>query len=135
MRSWMHIVYRARSFPASRGLFSVVFAELTGTRKRDLCPGSKRTAVTQRPNRHVMPCYYAGSLNDSGVKSILTQDRGLFSLRPSVQRIQRKRGLCKQGSSEYLLCVSESRAFFNSRSSFRKRVVSVIGTTCRLCWK
>ena len=31
------------SFPAGRVLFSVVFAERTGVRKRDLCPGLKRT--------------------------------------------------------------------------------------------
>ena len=35
-------------YPASRGLFSVVFAELTGARKRDLCPGSRRTALAKR---------------------------------------------------------------------------------------
>ena len=34
--------------PASRGLFSVVFAELTGARKRDLCPGSKRSVLNMR---------------------------------------------------------------------------------------
>ena len=33
-------------FPASRGLFSVVFAELMGVRKRDLCPGSKQTVLS-----------------------------------------------------------------------------------------
>ena len=33
------------SFPAGGGLFSVVFAELTGARKRDLCPGLKRTVL------------------------------------------------------------------------------------------
>ena len=33
-------------FPASRGLFSVVFTELTGTRKSDLCPGLKRTVFS-----------------------------------------------------------------------------------------
>ena len=32
-------------FPASGGLFSVVFAEVTGARKRDLCPGSKRSLI------------------------------------------------------------------------------------------
>ena len=36
-------------YPASRGLFSVVFAELTGARKRDLCPGSKRTLIQPPP--------------------------------------------------------------------------------------
>ena len=35
-------------YPASRGLFSVVFAEMTGARKRDLCPGSKRTVLNMR---------------------------------------------------------------------------------------
>ena len=61
-----------QKFPASRGLFSVVFAELTGARKRDLCPGSKRTVLSMRhgylatePSRHALN--YAGSLNDSGV--------------------------------------------------------------------
>ena len=60
------------NFPASRGLFSVVFAELTGARKRDLCPGSKRTVLSMRhgylatePSRDALN--YAGSLNDSGV--------------------------------------------------------------------
>ena len=59
-------------FPASRGLFSVVFAELMGARKRDLCPGSKRTVLSMRhgylatePSRDAFS--YAGSLNDSGV--------------------------------------------------------------------
>ena len=48
------------AFPASRGLFSVVFAELPGERKRDLCPGSKWTVLGM--NCHVMQCYYASSL-------------------------------------------------------------------------
>ena len=34
--------------PVSRGLFSAVFAELTGVRKSDLCPGSKRTVMSMR---------------------------------------------------------------------------------------
>ena len=124
------------TFPASRGLFSIVFAELTGVRKRDLCPGLKQTVLSMRhsylvnePSRDAFS--YAGSLNDSGVlnckqmrerqwaqvtiskqyrehafckcrprlrtadesKSVSTQGKGLFSLRLSVQRIQRKRGL------------------------------------------
>ena len=37
----------SQTFPASGGLFSVVFAELTGTRKR-FCPGSKRTVLNMR---------------------------------------------------------------------------------------
>ena len=56
-------------FPASRGLFSVVFAELMGARKRHLCPGSKRTVLgihfsylATEPS-----CDYMGSPNDSGV--------------------------------------------------------------------
>ena len=35
-------------FPSSRGLFSVVFAELTGARKGDLCPRLKRTVLSMR---------------------------------------------------------------------------------------
>ena len=128
-------------YPASRSLFSVVFVKLTGAREIDLCPGSKQTMLSMHhgylANRHVRPCYYAGSLNDSGVtvnecardsglkswsanntgsmrfvsavhdfgrfgrrlhQSLLRpraeSGRGLFSSRPSVQRIQRKRGLC-----------------------------------------
>ena len=34
-----------KTYPASRDLFSVVFAELMGARKRDLCPGSKRSLI------------------------------------------------------------------------------------------
>ena len=34
--------FMASMFPASRGLFSIVLAELMGARKRDLCPGLKR---------------------------------------------------------------------------------------------
>ena len=42
-------------FPASRDLFSNVFAELTGKRKRDLCPGLKWTVLGMRHDyRHVM---------------------------------------------------------------------------------
>ena len=36
------------NFLASRDLFSVVFAERTSARKRDLCPGSKRTVLRMR---------------------------------------------------------------------------------------
>ena len=36
------------NYPASRGLFPVAFAELTGARKRDLCPGSKQTILSMR---------------------------------------------------------------------------------------
>ena len=57
------------AFSASGGLFSVVFAELTCSRKRDFCPGSKRTVLSMRfgylatePSRD-----YASSLNDSGI--------------------------------------------------------------------
>ena len=35
-------------YPASKGLFPIVLAELTGTRKRDLCPGSKKTLLSMR---------------------------------------------------------------------------------------
>ena len=35
----------AAFFPTSRGLFSVVFDELMGARKRDLCPRLKRTLI------------------------------------------------------------------------------------------
>ena len=35
-------------FPASRGPFSFVFAELTGGTKRDLCHGSKWTVLSMR---------------------------------------------------------------------------------------
>ena len=45
----------SKKCPAGRGLFSLVFAELTGARKKDLCPGSKLVShaaviclVTQR---------------------------------------------------------------------------------------
>ena len=40
-------------FPASRGLFSVVFSELTGARKRDLCPGSKQTVLNMHHSYQV----------------------------------------------------------------------------------
>ena len=87
-------------------------------------------------------CYYAGSLNDSGMsvkecarysglksrsanntrsmrfgnrrprpwtavepKGVSTHGRGPFSSRPSAQRIQKKRGLCSQGSGERLFLV------------------------------
>ena len=43
-------------YPASRGHFSIVFAELTGTRKRYLCPGSKRTLI-QPPSEVVDSAY------------------------------------------------------------------------------
>ena len=33
------------TYPASRGFFSIVFVELMGVRKRDLCPGLKQTPV------------------------------------------------------------------------------------------
>ena len=37
------------SFPTSRGIFiSFIFAELTGERKTDLCPGSKQTMLNMR---------------------------------------------------------------------------------------
>ena len=45
-----------QKFPASRGLFSIVFAELTGARKRDLCPGSKRTVLSIRHDRTITSC-------------------------------------------------------------------------------
>ena len=32
-------------FPTTRGLFCIVFDELTGARKRDLCPGLKWTLI------------------------------------------------------------------------------------------
>ena len=77
--------FPANCFAPSRGLFSVVFAELTGARKRDLCPGSKRTVLSMRhgylatePSRGT--CYYAGSLNDRGVTvNECARDRGLKS--------------------------------------------------------
>ena len=37
-----------KDFPASRGPFSFVFAELTGGTKRDLCHGSKWTVLSMR---------------------------------------------------------------------------------------
>ena len=43
MRHFM--MYLQRFLPASRGLFSVVFAELTGANKRDLCPESKQALI------------------------------------------------------------------------------------------
>ena len=60
------------SFSASRGLFSIVFAELTGARKRDVCPGSKRTVLSighgYLATELLRDAFgYAGSLNDSGV--------------------------------------------------------------------
>ena len=130
---WIHF---GSCFPASRGLFSVVFAELTGARKRDLCPGLKRTVLSMRhgylatkPSHDAMLlcglilwqwsnckrmrerqwaevtvskqyreyafCKCRPRLRTAvESKSISTQGRGLFSSRPSVQRIQRKRGLC-----------------------------------------
>ena len=40
---------KSNFFPASRGLFSVVFAKaVTAARKRVLCPGSKRTVLSMR---------------------------------------------------------------------------------------
>ena len=73
------------SFSASRGLFADVFAELTGARKGDLCPGSKRTVLSMRhgylatePFRDAFG--YAGSLNDSGVTvNEWARDSGLKS--------------------------------------------------------
>ena len=63
---------RISNYPASRGLFSIVFAELTGMRQRDLCLGSKRTVLSMRhgylsiePSRDAFS--YADSLNDNGV--------------------------------------------------------------------
>ena len=50
------IPYKFVRFPASRDLFSVVFPELTGPRKRDLCPGSKRTLI--QPSSIVMDDAY-----------------------------------------------------------------------------
>ena len=126
-------------FPASRGLFSIVFAELTSTRKRDLCPGLKRTVLSmrhgylvtepshdamllcgltkwQRSNckqmyerqwaqvtvskqysEHVFCKHHPRLQTTVESKSVSTQGRGLFSLCPSVQRKQWKRGLCYQG--------------------------------------
>ena len=65
-------------FPASRGLFSVVFAELTGAWKREVCLGSKHTVfsthhgyLATKPSRDT--CTFstrsndADSLNDSRV--------------------------------------------------------------------
>ena len=40
---WSH--YSTRQFPASRGPFSFVFAELTDGTKRDLCHGSKLSLI------------------------------------------------------------------------------------------
>ena len=124
------------NFPASRGLFSVVFAELTGARKRNLCPGSKWTVLSMRhgylatePSRDAMLLCGLSKWQRSNCKqmrerqwaqvmvskqcrehavcercsrprtaveskSVSTQGRGLFSSHPSVQRIQRKRGVC-----------------------------------------
>ena len=45
LQSKSHPLLLPLSFPASKGLFSVVFAELTGAWKRDLCPGPKRTMI------------------------------------------------------------------------------------------
>ena len=49
---WVYLLvisfFYFKAAPSSRGLFSVVFAELTGARKRDLCPGSKRTVLSMR---------------------------------------------------------------------------------------
>ena len=60
------------AFSAGRGLFFVVFPELTGARKRDLCPGSERTALSIRhgylatePSCDAFS--FACSLIDSGV--------------------------------------------------------------------
>ena len=65
-------------FPASRGLFSVVFAEVMGAWKRELCLGSKHTVfsthhgyLATKPSRDT--CTFstrsndAGSLNDSRI--------------------------------------------------------------------
>ena len=56
----------------AEAFFSIVFAELTSTRKRDLCPGSKRTVLSMRhgylttePSRDAFR--YVGPLNDSRV--------------------------------------------------------------------
>ena len=56
-------------YPASRGLFSDAFAELTGARKRDLCPGSKQTVLSMHHGYLATEpsSYYAGSINYSGV--------------------------------------------------------------------
>ena len=65
-------------FPASRDLFSVVFAELTGAWKRELCLGSKHTVFSTRhvylatkPSRDTCTLSTRsnayGSLNDSRV--------------------------------------------------------------------
>ena len=57
-----------------------------GVRKRDLCLESKETVLSMRHGYlmtvpHVMLCYYAGSLNDSGVTvNECVRDSGLFSL-------------------------------------------------------
>ena len=42
------VFMREQTFPASRGPFSFVFAELTGGTKRDLCHGSKWTVLSMR---------------------------------------------------------------------------------------
>ena len=118
-------------FPASRGLFSIVFAELTGMGKRDLCPGLKQALIQPPPvvvdgayKTHapcivcwpwlepIVSCAFVysysaviatwphitvWSLGNHGAcstRSVSTHGRGLFSSRPSVQQIQRKRGLC-----------------------------------------
>ena len=46
------------TFPASRGLFSIVFDELMGMRKRDFCSGSKQTLI-QPPSVVVDDAYKA----------------------------------------------------------------------------
>ena len=108
-------------FPASRGLFSVVFAELTGARKRDLCPGSKWTVLSMRhgyiatkPSRDVFS--YTGSLNESGVTvNECARDSGLES---------QSRSANNTGSMRFVSVVHDYGRRVNQRSCRSRTEVS-----------
>ena len=51
--------FQSLEFPASRGPFSFVFAELTGGTKRDLCHGSKLPLIQRRFPKRMLPVLFA----------------------------------------------------------------------------
>ena len=64
---------RIKIFPASRGPFSIVLAELMGVRKRDLCPGSKQTLI--QPSTFCNSCGNKKIARHSHFKACYTRQR------------------------------------------------------------